>query len=104
MQPTFSDLSNSLKTIRFLRHGRAQPSEGRRRFRSPMPAIHVFLGLSEGKTWMPGTRPGMTNSRASPIPLAAFRSDSQHEIGAWSRTIGRKDFVRCEMDNTCSRG
>ena len=26
------------------------------------PAIHVFLGLSEAKTWMPGTRPGMTTS------------------------------------------
>jgi hypothetical protein len=27
-----------------------------------VPAIHVFLGLSSGKskTWMPGTRPGMT--------------------------------------------
>jgi hypothetical protein len=24
------------------------------------PAIHVFLG--QAKTWMPGTRPGMTNS------------------------------------------
>jgi hypothetical protein len=25
-----------------------------------VPAIHVF-GVSKGKTWMPGTRPGMTN-------------------------------------------
>jgi hypothetical protein len=24
-----------------------------------VPAIHIFLGLSS-KTWMPGTRPGMT--------------------------------------------
>jgi hypothetical protein len=24
------------------------------------PAIHVFL-IAERKTWMPGTRPGMTN-------------------------------------------
>jgi hypothetical protein len=24
-----------------------------------VPAIHVFL--AEGKTWMPGTRPGMTD-------------------------------------------
>jgi hypothetical protein len=26
-----------------------------------VPAIHVFVGLSEAKTWMPGTRPGMTS-------------------------------------------
>src|SRR6202158_111831 len=49
------------------------PSEGRRRFRSPVavrrtaslplayvPAIHVFLAILRSKTWMPGTRPGMT--------------------------------------------
>ncbi len=27
----------------------------------PVPAIHVFLGPLKRKTWMPGTRPGMTN-------------------------------------------
>jgi hypothetical protein len=27
------------------------------------PAIHVFLTVCAAKTWMPGTRPGMTNSR-----------------------------------------
>jgi len=30
-----------------------------------VPAIHVFvcsrLGLQQSKTWMPGTRPGMTD-------------------------------------------
>jgi hypothetical protein len=26
-----------------------------------VPAIHVFLAFGE-KTWMPGTRPGMTNN------------------------------------------
>ena len=30
-------------------------------------AIHVFL-VSEGKTWMPGTRPGMTTSFKAPAP------------------------------------
>jgi hypothetical protein len=25
-----------------------------------VPAIHVYLALPEAKTWMPGTRPGMT--------------------------------------------
>jgi hypothetical protein len=29
------------------------------------PAIHVFLRGSKDKTWMPGTRPGMTNERFS---------------------------------------
>jgi hypothetical protein len=38
-----------------------------------VPAIHVFLGLSAAKTWMPGTRPGMTKlSYKAPILLAAF--------------------------------
>jgi hypothetical protein len=27
-----------------------------------VPAIHVFC-VDETKTWMPGTRPGMTNER-----------------------------------------
>jgi hypothetical protein len=26
----------------------------------PVPAIHVFNCAQESKTWMPGTRPGMT--------------------------------------------
>jgi hypothetical protein len=26
-----------------------------------VPAIHAFLCLNEKETWMPGTRPGMTN-------------------------------------------
>jgi hypothetical protein len=31
------------------------------------PAIHVFLTANErGKTWMPGTRPGMTNGWFEP--------------------------------------
>jgi hypothetical protein len=25
-----------------------------------VPAIHVFISSVTGKTWMPGTRPGMT--------------------------------------------
>jgi len=26
-----------------------------------VPAIHVFASSTARKTWMPGTRPGMTN-------------------------------------------
>jgi hypothetical protein len=29
-----------------------------------VPAIHVFLDSTTGKTWMPGTRPGMTKLSA----------------------------------------
>jgi hypothetical protein len=36
------------------------------------PAIHVFLAA---KTWMPGTRPGMTNSLV-PLPIAVAFSES----------------------------
>ena len=28
-----------------------------------VPAIHAFLELPGSKTWMPGTRPGMTAER-----------------------------------------
>jgi len=28
-----------------------------------VPAIHVFLDAEAAKTWMPGTRPGMTRSK-----------------------------------------
>src|ERR1700759_4140674 len=38
-----------------------------------VPAIHVFPGLSAAKTWMPGTRPGMTKLRyKGPILFAEF--------------------------------
>ena len=54
------------KTVRnccsaaYFRHGRAWPSEGRRRFRSPMPG-HPRPGRRDTvATWMPGTSPGMT--------------------------------------------
>jgi hypothetical protein len=33
------------------------------------PAIHVFPAV-QFKTWMPGTRPGMTNQRASAPTVA----------------------------------
>ena len=58
--PAFSG-SNRLKMIRFFVMA------------GLVPAIHVFLGLSAAKTWMPGTRPGMTKlSYKAPILLAAF--------------------------------
>jgi hypothetical protein len=31
------------------------------------PAIHVFPAVCEAKTWMPGTRPGMTTNLPSRI-------------------------------------
>src|SRR5713101_7276299 len=44
-----------------------------------VPAIHVFLRHYQGKTWMPGTRPGMTSvGRCAPhheesLPPAAMQ-------------------------------
>jgi hypothetical protein len=37
--------------------------------------------LSEDKTWMPGTRPGMTSSVISAIPLAAFWNQTLWMMG-----------------------
>jgi len=34
-----------------------------------VPAIHVFAAGEKGKTWMPGTRPGMTRSGATRMPV-----------------------------------
>jgi hypothetical protein len=31
-----------------------------------VPAIHVFLLSADRKTWMPGSRPGMTKNVKSP--------------------------------------
>jgi hypothetical protein len=33
-----------------------------------IPAIHVFFDSAERKTWMPGTRPGMTTNMSKQIP------------------------------------
>jgi hypothetical protein len=33
-----------------------------------VPAIHVFAAVSSDKTWMPGTRPGMTNLKGAVRP------------------------------------
>ena len=32
-----------------------------------VPAIHVFLATTVTKTWMPGTRPGMTEQIVSTV-------------------------------------
>ena len=41
-----------------------------------VPAIHVFLALPEAKTWMPGTRPGMTTSPKEPYFIGSFFSQA----------------------------
>ncbi len=38
-----------------------------------VPAIHVFL-VESGKTWMPGTRPGMTSFVSEPCFIGCFLS------------------------------
>jgi hypothetical protein len=34
-----------------------------------VPAIHVFFASNTRKTWMPGTRPGMTEKQNKPAEL-----------------------------------
>jgi hypothetical protein len=51
-----------------------------------VPAIRVFLAGYTVKTWMPGTRPGMTGFYTVPILSAAFRVSPQD--GALSRKYG----------------
>jgi hypothetical protein len=41
--------------LRFVMAGRS----AKRVFALDVPAIHVFAAASFGKTWMPGTSPGM---------------------------------------------
>jgi hypothetical protein len=38
-----------------------------------VPAIHVLLCLSEAKTWMPGTSPGMTTRRQQAMTFDELR-------------------------------
>jgi hypothetical protein len=67
-----------------------------------VPAIHVFPGLSAAKTWMPGTRQGMTKlGSKAPIPLAAFESDSQDEV---SNPHGEVVASRLKMNGAVTRG
>src|ERR1700753_730790 len=57
-----------------------------------VPAIHVFPGLSAAKTWMPGTRPGMTKlSYNAPILLGCFFSQAlkEHRQSDASRRMTR---------------
>jgi hypothetical protein len=35
-----------------------------------VPAIHVLSSTHVRKTWMPGTRPGMTNERVAAVSSA----------------------------------
>ncbi len=59
-------------------------SEGRRRFRSPMPGHPRLSGCQTAKTWMPGTRPGMT----APITHNCTTAAQDHRIG--DLVIGRE--------------
>jgi hypothetical protein len=54
-----------------------------------VPAIHVFLGFGESKTWMPGTRPGMTILPTFSNHLAALRltPKGQHRITALNHRL-----------------
>src|SRR5713226_5193007 len=59
-----------------------QPSEGRRRFRSPMPGHPRSSCRRAVKTWMPGTRPGMTaRARASRLEIQKLRRGAAEDVG-----------------------
>jgi hypothetical protein len=62
----FQVLSNRLEMTRF-RHGRACVGHPR------------LSGLIGARTWMPGTRPGMTRRKRLISLVAFFESDSQDE-------------------------
>jgi hypothetical protein len=57
-----------------------------------VPAIHVFTVSNEGKTWMPGTRPGMTESRLS-APVAAGREIPMISLAELQRRIDAGDLT-----------
>src|SRR5258708_5837390 len=61
------------------RHGRAQPSEGRRRFRSPLslPAIHVFLSYRVPPRWWEARR----RRRCPTSPIGDRLLRGQHRPG-----------------------
>jgi hypothetical protein len=46
-----------------------------------VPAIHVFLGLGEARTWMPGTRPGMTSFVGKPNSISCILSQTLRMTG-----------------------
>src|SRR3954454_12145987 len=54
-----------------------------------VPALHVLPATSERKTWMPGTRPGMTN-RESCVCV------SLHELTGKEAVVGLQCLVRLE--------
>ncbi len=45
----------------------------KRVFALDVPAIHALSYSSEAKTWMPGTRPGMTEDNGSATPADAVQ-------------------------------
>src|SRR6266849_1048336 len=54
-----------------------------------VPAIHVFLGLGEARTWMPGTRPGMTSFVGKPNSIRCILSQTLRSgVFAASRRMG----------------
>ncbi len=45
-----------------------------------VPAIHVLRAVMSAKTWMPGTRPGMTEV------LREIRGDAERHAASWVST------------------
>ncbi|TAH67828.1 MAG: hypothetical protein EWM45_06455 [Rhodopseudomonas palustris] len=52
-----------------------------------VPAIHALHGIAAAKTWMPGTRPGMTNDNQTGsqaiVFIASVAKQSSTKRRAW---------------------
>jgi hypothetical protein len=60
-----------------------------------VPAIHVFSLAIEVKTWMPGTRPGMTGRGSA--PQKALRSIRRHSANDRHGKQSLKKIARLRM-------
>ena len=50
-----------------------------------VPAIHVFFLVTDSKSWMPGTSPGMTMWREWGVPHAVFAAFNPSRCSTASR-------------------
>jgi hypothetical protein len=75
------------------RHGRAAPSEGRHRFRSPMPGHPRLSYLSEAKTWMPGIADKLTQSAQGRLLRPGMTSFTIRDSEKNQRPAGMRDAL-----------
>ena len=68
--------------------------------RSPLPAIHALELAAQSKTWMPGTRPGMTADAGRPVAkLKVMCARSMHvAVGALGQAFAQAPGHEVEFD------